>query len=186
MLLELGGESLVRRAAHRALGGGVSPLVVVLGAEAATVRRELHGLSATMVVNPDYASGITSSMRAGLRALPAVSAAVVLLGDMPHVTSEMIREMIERYEATRACVVISEYGGVRAPPILYDCRLFAELLAIADDGRGREVAERHREASEVMRWPATILQDLDVPADYERVVGVADLSRDASHPLTTS
>jgi molybdenum cofactor cytidylyltransferase len=58
---------------------------------------------------------------------------MILLCDMPLVTSEMISAMIERYAQTRAALVISDYEGVIAPPIVYDRRLFAELLTVAGD-----------------------------------------------------
>jgi molybdenum cofactor cytidylyltransferase len=170
MLFELNGESVLRGAARRALAAGLSPLIVVLGHDAEKAARELDGLPCRTVVNPNYEQGINSSLKAGVSALPAgVGSAVVMLADMPFVTPEMISSMIDRYRATEAPLVISDYEGVNAPPMLYDRSLFAELLAMTGEGCGRQVVKRHREEAEVLAWPAAALADLDVPEDYARM-----------------
>ncbi|HVT56942.1 MAG TPA: nucleotidyltransferase family protein [Thermoanaerobaculia bacterium] len=172
LLFELEGESLLRRAVRRALAGGLDPLVVVLGHQAGRAAEELQGLACQVVVNPDYERGITSSLHAGLAALPArVQAAMVLLADMPLVGAEMIAQLIARYRATEAPLVISDYEGVNAPPMLYDRALFGELRTMQGGGCGRQVVKRHRGQAEVMPWPAAALSDLDVPEDYARITG---------------
>jgi molybdenum cofactor cytidylyltransferase len=170
MLFELGGESVLRGAARRALAGGLSPLLVVLGHQAERARQELDGLDCQAVINPEYDQGITASLKAGVSALPpAAAAAVVLLADMPLVSTEMIAEMVTRYRATGAPLVISDYGGVTAPPMLYDRRLFGELRQMTAGGCGRQVVKRHRAEAQVLSWPAATLADLDVPEDYARI-----------------
>jgi molybdenum cofactor cytidylyltransferase len=172
LLFELGGESVLRGAARRAQAAGLSPLLVVLGHQAETARQELDGIACQVVINPDYDQGITSSLKAGVAALPpAAPAAMVLLADMPLVTAEMIAALAARYRASRAPLVISDYEGVHAPPMLYDRSLFAELLAMTGGGCGRQVVKRHRGEAQVLRWPAAALADLDVPEDYARLRG---------------
>jgi molybdenum cofactor cytidylyltransferase len=171
LLLEIEGETLLRRSARMALAAGLSPLVVVLGHEAERTTLEVAGLDCETTVNGDYEAGIVTSLRAGLAALPpAVSAAVVMLADMPFVTAGMVAALVTRYQQTTAPLVISDYEGVLAPPMLYDRALFPALLAM-DDGRcGRQVVQRHRAEAEVLAWPAAALADVDVPADVERLL----------------
>jgi molybdenum cofactor cytidylyltransferase len=188
LLLQLEGESLLRRAARRALDAGLAPVVVVLGHEADRAREQLSGLAVEPVLNPDYESGIVTSLRAGLAALPASApAVVVMLADMPFVTAPMLAALAASYRAGSAPLVISEYeageGGVNAPPMLYDRALFGELAAM-DDGRcGKQVIKRHRDEAEVLRWPAEALTDLDTPEDLERLPGLleAGVRDDARH-----
>lgn len=169
LLLELDGEPLLRRAARRALEAGLSPLIVVLGHEADRARAELAGLPCRPVINPDFEKGITSSLHAGLAAVPDdASALVVILADMPHVTPEMLAGLVERHRAGTAPLVISDYEGVSAPPMLYDRSLFGELAAMPGPGCGRQVVKRHRDKADVCTWPAAALADVDVPEDYER------------------
>lgn len=170
LLFELGGESVLRGAARRALSGGLAPLIVVLGHQEEKARAELAGLPCQIVINPSYEQGINSSLRSGVTALPAeTQAVVVMLADMPFVTAEMIAGLIDRHRSTEAPLVISDYEGVNAPPMLYDRSLFGELLTMTGEGCGRQVVKRHRHEAEVLPWPAAALSDLDVPEDYERL-----------------
>jgi molybdenum cofactor cytidylyltransferase len=171
LLLELGGETLLRRTVRAARAGGLSPVLVVLGHEAEKARRELDGLACRTVINPDYAQGITSSLQAGVAAIAAIgeTAALVLLADMPFVSAEMIAALVARYRSTAARLVISDYQGVTAPPMLYDRSLFGELLTLTGGSCGKQVVKRHRAEAEVLSWPAAALADLDAPADYERL-----------------
>ena len=175
LLFELEGESLVRRAARRALEAGLSPLLVVLGHDAERTERELQDLPCVVVLNRDYETGITSSLQSGVAALPAAArAVVVMLADMPFVTAEMLAGLAARWRAGAAPLVISDYEGVNAPPMLYDRVLFGELLEMTEgSGCGRQVVKRHRAEAEILAWPAAALADLDVPEDYERVTAGA-------------
>jgi molybdenum cofactor cytidylyltransferase len=171
LLFEVGGRSLLRSAALRAAEAGLAPLYVGLGYEAEQARRELDDIGCTIVLNRDYEQGITSSLTTGVSALAAhAQAAVVLLADMPHVTAPMIAGLVARYRATTAPLVISDYGGVSAPPVLYDRSLFAELRSLTgDNGCGRQVVARHRSEAEVLGWPAEAMADIDVPEDFARL-----------------
>ena len=179
LLLELDGESLVRRAV-RAAQEAVDRVVVVLGHDEERVRAELRGLQCTMVVNPDHARGVGTSVHTGVRHAPAdTDAIVIVLADMPFVTAAMIAALVGRYRETRAPVVVSHYGDVQpnsplvavvqAPPTLYDRALFAELLSIDDERCAKQVVRRHQAEAEVVAWPQSALQDVDVPADYDGV-----------------
>jgi molybdenum cofactor cytidylyltransferase len=167
LLLELGGETLVRRAVRSAAGAGVDDVVVVLGHEEPRVRAELAGLACTPVVNPDHAEGAGTSVRAGVRRRADADAIVVVLADMPFVTAGMIATLVERYRETRPLLVVSHYGEVQAPPTLYDRALFEELLRIPGERGAKEVVRRHEKDAVVVRWPESARRDVDVPADYE-------------------
>lgn len=176
LLLEIDGETLVRGAVERAIAAGLDPVIVVLGHEAERIEEELVGLgpACRTVVNANYARGINTSLRTGIAALPAtIDAVVVMLADMPFVTSEMIASLVSRYRTSgRPPLVISDYDGVNAPPMLYDRALFPELQTMEGEGCGRVVVRRHRSEAEVLLWPTTALADLDVPADYERLTAL--------------
>jgi len=170
LLLDLGGQSVLRRAVRTAMEAGLDPVLVVLGHESERARRELHDLPCEVVLNPGYQEGIHSSLRTGIGAVPAgCSAAVVLLADMPLVDAAMIRTLVDRYRADGALLVVSDYESVDAPPILYDRRLFPELRALEGEGCGKRVVKRHSAEAIRIRWPARALTDLDLPDDLERV-----------------
>src|SRR5574342_156951 len=169
LLLELEGETLLRRTARRALAAGLDPVVAVLGHEVDSVRRALEGLGCLLVVNPEPERGLNSSLSLGVAAVPAdAEAAVVLLADMPLVDEGMIRAVVERHAASSAPLVLARYGEVTAPPALYARRLLPELQGGEGEGRGREVLRRHRAEASFVDLPPSSLLDLDVPADLGR------------------
>jgi molybdenum cofactor cytidylyltransferase len=93
----------------------------------------------------------------------------VLLGDMPLVDADMLRSLAERFRGARPKLLVSTYGEVLAPPILYARELFAELRALDDEACGKSVVRRHRGEAVELPWPAERLTDLDVPEDLHRI-----------------
>lgn len=172
LLLEIGGEPLVRRAVRAALEAGLDPVLAVLGHEREATGAALAGLACRTVENPDFETGMTGSLRVGVAALPeSVPAVVMILADMPHVTAAMLAELAAAHAAAdpdrRPPVVLSDYEGVAAPPTLFDRALFSEILALPDDRCPRSVVKRHRAGAAVRRWPAAALADLDRPEDLD-------------------
>ncbi len=170
LFLELEGETLLRRAVGRAALAGLAPVLVVLGYQAEWALREVAGMTCQPVVIPDYAQGINVSLRAGIAAVPArAGAAVIMLGDMPFVTAGMIATLVERFRESGAPLMVSEYGGVQAPPTLFDRALLDEFLVMEGDACAKRLVKRHLREALIVPWPAEALTDLDLPDDYERV-----------------
>ena len=164
------GETMLRRAADRAIAAALDPVLVVTGHQREHAEAQLAGLGCRTVFNADHETGIHTSVRAGIDALPGdVDAVVIMLADMPFVTAGMLRDLIDRYRGADRPLVISRYGGeTNAPPMLYDRSLFGELRVI-QRRCGREVIKRHRDEALVMEWPIEALSDIDTPDDYTRV-----------------
>jgi len=170
LLLHLNGDTLARRAAKAALEAGLDPVVVVLGHEADRIGQELSGLPVRRIVNPEYARGMNTSLRAGVGAVPENAAAVVvLLADMPFVTGDMITRLVQAYRQTRAPLVASDYEGVHGPPTLYARPLFPELGGPDGDGCGKRVVKRHADEAVRVSWPSDRLADVDREEDWERM-----------------
>lgn len=170
LFLDIGGEPAVRRAVRQAVDAGLEPVIVVAGHESERTAQAVADLRCTVVLNVDYARGINSSVRTGIRAVPpGADGAVVVLADMPLVTASMIATLVERYRSCPAALVVSRYGDVTAPPTLYDRTLFTELLTAEGEGCGKQVVKRHREEAEMVSWPPDALADFDVPDEYERI-----------------
>jgi molybdenum cofactor cytidylyltransferase len=170
LFFELDGETLLRRVVRRAIAAGLDPVIVVVGHEAEHARAEIAALPCKPVDNPDHALGINRSLRTGISHVPErARAAVVMLADMPFVTSRMVAGLVARYRESTAPLVISAYGDVNAPPMLYDRALFSELQQMKGEGCGRQVVRRHRNEAISVSWPEAALQDIDVPEDYERI-----------------
>jgi molybdenum cofactor cytidylyltransferase len=170
LLLAIEGEPMVRRTVRRALDAGCSPVVVVTGHEAERVSEALVGLEVVFAASADPTGPTSGSLHAGLRALPvACEAAVVMLADMVEVSASMVRDLISAAAASAAPLVVSQYGEVNAPPLLFRRVLWPELLAWSGEGCGKQVVNAHRAEAIVLTWPERALQDVDTPADYEAV-----------------
>jgi molybdenum cofactor cytidylyltransferase len=172
LLLPLDGEPLVRRAVAAAALAGLDPVIVVLGHEAERVSREISDLPCRPILNVDHAAGKGTSLQVGIREVssePGAAAAVVLLADMPYVTAAMLATVVERGRSSGAPMVISRFGEVIAPPILYTRPLYAELLDLPGVACGKEMVRRHRAEAAILSWPEEALADIDVPEDYQRV-----------------
>jgi len=170
MLLELEGESLVRRAAKRALAAGLSPVVIVLGHEADRLRTELKDLAVEFAVNPDYTGPTSGSLHQGLNKLGLdVDAAVIMLGDMVRVSAETLAMLVAAARGTEAPLVVSRYGDVTAPPLLFRRTLFPELLAWTGEGCGKAVVQAHKHEAMYVDRPLALLTDVDTPEDFAAV-----------------
>lgn len=170
MLLAVDGEPIVRRTVRRALESGLAPVVVVLGHEAERVRSALDGLACTFVENPAYTGPTSGSLHAALRTLDVdTDAAVILLADMVYISTEMLRAVQETAAQRATPLVVSRYGDVTAPPLLFRRSLWPELLAWHGEGCGKAVVQAHRAEAELLDWPVEALRDVDTPADYEEL-----------------
>jgi molybdenum cofactor cytidylyltransferase len=169
MLLELEGEPLVRRAARRALAAGLSPVVVVLGHEADRARAALAGLGVEIALNADFTGPTSTSLHAGLDYLGQdVEAAVVLLGDMVYVGEAALADLVKRARVSDAPLIVSRYGDVTAPPLLFRRALFGELLAWKGEGCGKAVVQAHKHEAEYADRPAELLVDVDTTEDFQK------------------
>lgn len=171
LLLPVEGEPMVHRTVRRVLDAGCDPVVVVTGHDAARVREVLAPVaSLRFAESPDPTGPTSGSLHAGLRALPDdVDAALVMLADMVHITTPMVRALCDGARTDDAPLAVSRYGEVLAPPLLFRRTLWPELLAWHGEGCGKAVVRAHREEAKMHDWAERALQDVDTPADYEAV-----------------
>ena len=176
MLMKIGGETVLRRAARTAVAANLDPVIVVTGHERQQAEAQLDGLGCLTTFNVDHATGIHTSVLAGVNALPDdVDAVLIMLADMPFVSAGMVRDLVARYRDSDAPLVISRYGGeIQAPPMLYDRTLFGELK-VMHRRCGREVVQRHRNEAQAVVWPIEALADIDTPDDLVGVRAKIDM-----------
>jgi molybdenum cofactor cytidylyltransferase len=166
MLAEIGGKPLVRIAAEQALGSHARPVIVVTGHERERVEAALDGLQIERVHNPDFAQGLSTSLKAGLRALPAdVDAAIIALADMPRVDAALLDQLIASFDPEKgALIVLPTIEGKRRNPVLWSRRFFADLMAIEGDVGARHLIGRYAEAvAELPVASRAALLDVDTP-----------------------
>jgi CTP:molybdopterin cytidylyltransferase MocA len=172
-LVRLRGRLLVERAAELLAAGGCDPIVVVLGAAADQVlaAARLPRTGVRTVVNPDWPTGMGSSLRVGLAAVPAAAEAVVVtLVDTPGLGPESVRRLVAAGGPDGAAQ--ATYGGRRGHPVLLGRTVIAEVAAAAtgDRGAGPWLAA-HPERVRLVPCDGTgDPRDVDVPDDLAAVV----------------
>ncbi len=161
-------KPLVRWVADAALGSRAVATVVVVGHAAAAVEAALAPLALRIVPNPLYATGMASSLQAGLAALPpAVRGVVVLLADMPLVTSATVDDLIACFEGdgARADAVVPLIKGEWGNPVLLGCSLFPAVWDLRGDAGARRLfAEPGRRILHTAVVDEAAGIDVDTPA----------------------
>lgn len=169
-LLDWRGKPFIHQVAQHALEAGLAPLIVITGAYHDRVRRFIEDLPVEIVYNPDWQQGQSTSMKAGLKALPEQCDSVMfLLSDQPQISSELIRQLKARYAQNRKPITAPMVDGQRGNPILFDREAYSALAAVTGDKGGRAVINQF----EVDWLPWTderILMDVDQEGDYERLL----------------
>jgi molybdenum cofactor cytidylyltransferase len=172
----LGDKTVLDHVLDNVRASKIEDVVVVLGAHADEIREKVR-IAERIVTNDDFASGMSSSIQAGLRALPQdTEAALIVLGDQPFVTPHTIDLLIEEYRRSRRGVVIPTYQGFRGNPVLVDRSLFAEMLGIRGDIGCRAIFDEHPQS--IVKVPVDdrgVLADIDTKEDFDTLVGGAPL-----------
>jgi molybdenum cofactor cytidylyltransferase len=165
LLQPVAGVPMVRRAANAALASRAFAVVAVTGFAADSVQAALSGLDIEFAHNPEHQSGMASSLRTGLRALPAeTDAVVVVLGDMPMVSAAHIDRLIAAFDPARGNIVAPMKDGRRGNPILWPRAFFDEMQQVQGDVGARELLQRH--AGRIDLVPCdddAIFADVDTP-----------------------
>src|ERR1700761_6670201 len=165
LLLPLGDEPIVRRTVRQVCAAGFDETVVVLGREPEKTRDALDGLPVRTVLNPEYATGMGTSFRAGTLAVQASEAAMFTLADQPFVTTAAYRRVLEVYRELRPAIVSARFGEVTAPPHLFTRAFFPDLAGL--EHGARDLLRRHHAHAHVLHLPPDLVMDIDTPEDYE-------------------
>jgi len=168
------GKTFIEQAVDTALASSARPIVVVLGAEVERCRAALADRPVEVVVNETWMEGQSTSMQAGLAALPAnIGGAVFFLVDLPGVVPDLVDRLLQRHRETLAPLVWPEFEGRRGNPILFDRSLFAELRQVRGDTGGKPVLLRHQDRAE-----RVIVSDKSILQDFDRPEGLATFETD--------
>ncbi len=166
LLADIGGKPLVRRVVEAALASAADPVIVVTGNAGSGVRAALDGLQVRFVENADFTKGLSTSLRAGLSALPeSCNGALFLLGDMPDVSAALIDKLIAAFDPTEGrAICVATRLGKRGNPVLWSQRFFPDILALTGDIGAKHLITEHDElVCEVEAEDDAPLTDIDTP-----------------------
>jgi molybdenum cofactor cytidylyltransferase len=143
LLALFSGDPLIRRTARAALESGAAGALVVTGHQAARIRAALDGLDLRFAHNPDFAAGLSGSLKAGIAALPdGAGGALVMLGDMPAVAAADLDRLMKAFRAAGgASIVRATHAGKRGNPVILPKALFSAVAQLEGDTGARHLVE---------------------------------------------
>jgi molybdenum cofactor cytidylyltransferase len=185
LLAEVAGVPMVARVAQRLLASKARPIVAVLGNRADEVDQALGRLPVERVRNPDFAQGLSTSLKCGLAALPEdLDGALICLGDMPLVSGRHLDRLIAAFNPLEGrAIIVPTRHGKRGNPVLWARRFFAEMMQIAGDVGARHLIGEYAElVAEVEMDDDAVLVDIDTP---EALAALQARSRHMPAPART-
>lgn len=172
-LLPFRGQTILECVVDCALATSLQRVLVVLGHQADELEQQLKGRDVTVVFNPLYDKGQSSSLKAGLRAVAEDADAVLfMLGDQPLVTPETINRILAAYETSPASpIVLPVYEGKRGNPVLFSRDTFSRIETLSEDRGARPLFDEYAgQILTVSVADSSIHFDIDTEEDYQRLL----------------
>ncbi len=171
-LLEFQGKTFLRRSAEIALAANFhSTIVVVLGANSENMRKEIEDLPVRIVVNENWATGMSSSIKTGLAELlkeENLEAVVITLCDQPLVTTETLNNLCEVFAQAGKPIAACEYENTVGVPALFSSEVFDELTNLHESDGAKKIIEKYEGKTALVAAPEAAL-DVDTLEDYEKL-----------------
>ncbi|WP_114391039.1 NTP transferase domain-containing protein [Notoacmeibacter marinus] len=164
LLAVFDGEAAVHRVAREALGSTATEAVLVTGHEADRIGEAVDDLLVRRVHNADFADGMAGSLRQGLEAIAEGQGALVLLGDMPHVTVDHVDRMIEEFQKHGGRAVIrGSSDGQAGNPVILPLGIVSEAAHLTGDTGARHLIEASGAPTVLVEIGRAALTDIDTP-----------------------
>ncbi|CAH0995016.1 Nicotine blue oxidoreductase [Emticicia aquatica] len=173
-LLLVDGKTLIKRVAEVAIDTPCHPIVTVLGANRHLIRKEIEKIPITVIDNPQWENGMSSSIKMGLvgtyMTQKEMDAVIFLTVDMPFVTARLINEMIEKAtENPEIEIVACKYDNQVGIPVLFKRPLFNDLLELKGDEGAKKIVLKNKEKTALIDFPEGKF-DLDTIDEYRNFV----------------
>lgn len=170
-LLPYQGRTLLRHAAETAVATGCTPIILVTGALHEALATEVADLPIQVAHNPDWATGMASSIRTGLAAADHFqpTAVLIMLMDQPLVTPELLRGLIIQQQQTHAPIVAAAYGDTLGVPAIFSATILPKLLMLEGAQGAIKLIASLGDAVGWVDFPAGLL-DVDTPEQYNALL----------------
>lgn len=176
LIAEVEGKPLIRHVADAAVGALGDDLTVVTGSQPDQVSAALEGLSVTTIFNPDFEQGLSTSLRAGIRALAQRKAlpdgVLVLLGDMPQISQDIVKQLVAAFDPENGRhIIVPTDSGKRGNPVLWSARFLDALTGIQGDTGARHLIGEYSEFVYEVEVGRAVSFDLDTPDQMKQAGG---------------
>jgi len=151
---------------------GLDEVVVVLGRAADQVRAQADFGAARVVENPVFGEGCSSSYRAGIEALNDNSVAImIILGDLPGVTPEIMNQLAEAWREEEAPISLCSYEGRKGHPMIFAQSMFAQLVDLHGDKAAWKVVDANAPVVQEVHFNLPYPDDINTREDLEQLIG---------------
>ena len=170
-LLTLKGKTLLAWVIEAAIQSSLAQVILVLGYKAAEIQKSLDYPNISIIHNPKYQQGQSSSVRHGIKTLnSSIDAAIFLLGDQPLIKPKTINTLIAAYMEKQSLIIVPSYQGKRGNPVIFDRRLFPQLETLSGDSGGKALFNKNADQLTMIDVDDPgIHADIDTLNDYERL-----------------
>ena len=169
-LLRYHGKSLLQNAIDAAVSSAANTVLIVLGANADEITNEIDRSGISIIINTEWNEGMASSVTIGLNELlfisPSIEAAIFMVCDQPHISSQLINGLINVHRQTGKPIVTCNYGDTIGPPALFHRTLFNEIMQLKGDVGARMIIQQHSDEVATVLFPEGKI-DIDTIDDYE-------------------
>jgi molybdenum cofactor cytidylyltransferase len=175
-LLKLDDETLLHRTIRIAQEAGCDPIFVVLGFEPDRMQQELRTLHVRVVINPDWQSGMGSSLHFGIKALLTETSkpqkVLLLLCDQIKLSTELLLGLLRKSSKSNCLIVASSYSGKLGAPAIFREQLYPELLKVEGDQGARAVIQQYRQQTIAVDFIGGAI-DIDTPQDLSALTATS-------------
>ena len=170
-LLKINGRTMIEHVIKNVCKSNVGETIVVLGFMADKIIDKTRSYNVKIALNKDYKSGMSTSLRAGLKAVNKDADAVIfVLADQPLVKAPVLNKLISEYERKKPLIVVPTYKGKRGNPTLIDRALFKEIERISGDVGARSLIKKHRnKVEEIETNSPGVLVDIDTAEEFKLI-----------------
>jgi molybdenum cofactor cytidylyltransferase len=166
------GQPYIRHVIFTAMKAGLDPIVVVVGYSGEEVKKVISDLPVRIVNNQEWKMGLSSSIQVGVTALPKTVGGVIFLqADQPQISKRLIESIIEAHQSSLSPIVAPKINGQRGNPVLFDTKIFPNLLSLTGDVGGRMLFSNFPVCW--VKWPdPKQLIDIDTVDDYQKFLEI--------------
>ena len=172
-LLRYKDQSLLEHIVSVALEAAIGPVIVVLGAEAELLKKELDETKIITVFNKDWQEGIGSSIRFGLQQFlerfSDAEGVIFTVCDQPFITSSLLRVLVSTYNQTKNPVIASMYEDTKGTPAFFHRDIFPDLATLKADKGAKQIINNHKGKMGLVSFPMGS-RDIDTETDYVQLL----------------
>ncbi len=172
-LLSYRGKNLLQHSIDTAFESKTGPVLVVLGSEIQAIEAKLQRTNLRIVENPEWESGMASSIRYGLNTLqchyPDTEAVILMVCDQPFVNTKLLNDLIDKYEESGSNIVASSYENINGTPALFHKTYFRELAALKGDIGARFLIKKYAKSLQTIPFLKGSI-DIDTMENYRNLL----------------